>query len=421
MVELIGDSDYFAMTFKLVVEHIHGIVLAKGRRRRYAVTALGILVTLAKKTTFPLVDPTWINDLLKRAARGEMNDETFIVLLRLSALRKEEDAAANPETLPGPGFDHVQQDEADPQFPGETVTPEHPTSEYTLFNQIMRNVMTCGAQEGGWWDDAVHGGLIAIKDIPELRFCLPKVEFLQTLSKAMEKWERGGTREDTKLENKEKPFRVRKAAYDVVLAMRDRWLRSADLRQTLKDLEFPKKLHSVVIETLHPYHQRSFLKMMEILSEDRYWRSYLRGAMDIWLPFRREGTSHTLRILANVGELLLPGRDGYNVEKSLEKVVEDEWAAVPGRLPMELTADLLEPLAEVTKQVKELLSFSENERRAVLAAVERVIPSLKNRRDEGYEGPGEDVCAIVNDLLETLRIPIAQFTTGRRSVYTINW
>ena len=63
--------------------------------------------------------------------------------------------------------------------------------------------------------------------------------------------------------------------------------------------------------------------------------------MDIWLPLHHEGLLHALRILTTVGELLLPGQDGYNVDKSLEKVVEEEWAAVLGRLTMDLTADRL--------------------------------------------------------------------------------
>jgi hypothetical protein len=57
----------------------------------------------------------------------------------------------------------------------------------------------------------------------------------------------------------DKPFRVRKAAYDIVLVARDGWLKSPDLRQTLESLDFPRKLHSVVIETGRSDHQRSFL------------------------------------------------------------------------------------------------------------------------------------------------------------------
>jgi hypothetical protein len=77
--------------------------------------------------------------------------------------------------------------------------------------------------------------------------------------------------------------------------------------------------------------------------------------------------------------------------------VEDEWAGVPGRPATDLTADRLEPLVEVTMQFKELL-FTESGRRAVLAAVEQVIPSLERRRDDGYEGPGEDIHGIVDAL-----------------------
>jgi hypothetical protein len=164
---------------------------------------------------------------------------------------------------------------------------------------------------------------------------------------------------------KDKPFRVRKAAYDVILVARDGWLRSAELRQTLEDLDFPRQLHSVVIETGRSDHQRSFLMMMEILSEDRYWHSYLRGAMDIWLPFRHEGPDQVLRILANVWRTTTPGVRRFQpppLDKFLEKLVEDEWAGVPGRLVKDLTADRLEPLAEVTKQFKELL-FTETDRR----------------------------------------------------------
>ena len=402
IVELTRDSDYFAPTFKIVVEHIHGTVLNpglqlrvlnQGRQRRYANTALEILLALVKKTTLPLVDSAWINDLLKSAACGNIPDDTFFILLRLSARRTEEDAVADWE-MPY----HVQHGEVDPLSPGETP-------EYTLLARVSQSVKTCSAQGDGWQDDAVYGGLIAIRDIPGLESCLPKVEFLQTLSKAMEKEEDMG-------ENKS--FRVRKAAYDVVLVARNGWLRSADLRQTLEDLDLPKKLHSVVIETGRSDHQRSFLEMVEILSEDRYWHPYLRNVMDIWLPLRHEGPAHALRILASVGELLLPGRDGYNVDKPLEKVVEDEWAGVPGRPVMDLTADRLEPLAEVTKRFKELL-FTESDRRAVLAVVEQVIPSLERRRDDGYDGPGDDIRSIVGDLLRKLRAPIQ--SSSRRSTY----
>ena len=397
-VKLTWGSDYCQQTFKTVIEHIHGIILSRGRRRRYAEKALGILFTLVKKTTLPLVDAAWINELLKSAAGGDMDDEKFTLFMRFNARRKEEEAIADVGATPGQDRVHIQGGINSP-IHGETVPSESPTPEYTLFNKIMQNVRTCIGKESGSQDEAVYGGLIAIKDIPRLGTCLPEGDSLQTLSKAMEKEE-------------SKPLRVRKAAYDIVVVARDGWLKSTALRSILEDLDIPRKLHSVVIETNRPHHQRSFLEMMEILSEDRYWHPYLRGAMDIWLPLRHEGQGHVLRILAAVGELLLPGWDGSKPpDKPLEKIVEDEWAGVPGRLVMDLTADRLKPLAEVTKQVKELL-FTESDRRSVLGVVERVVPSLEKRRDDGYDGPGEDIRCIVGDLIEMLRIP-----TGRRPAY----
>ena len=394
-IDLTGDSGYFASTFEEVVEHTYKMFFSKGRRKRYAKTALEILLKLVKKTTFPFVDAAWIDGLLKSAVRREMGGEAFIVLLRFSALRKIDEAATDAETAGGHDFDHVGRNEAGLE---EIVTCGNPTPEYALLDKILRNVDDCGAQADGWEDDAVYGGLIAIKDLPGVRLCDPKDEFIRTLSKAMEK---------------DKPYRVRKAAYDVVLAVRDRWLKSADLRAILEDIDFPRKLHSVVAETSRSDQQRSFLGMIEILSEDRYWHPYLRKAMDIWLPFHREGPNHALHTLCSVGELLLPGGDGYNTEKPLEKVMEEEWAAVPARYPMDLTADRLEPLAEVTKQFKRLSFFSESDRKAVVAAVGQVVPSLERRRDEGYSGPDDRLREIIEDLLKVLREPVR--SSSRRS------
>jgi len=399
-VELTGDSVYLGLTFKLVVEHIHGIVLEKGFRSRHAKTALEIIHTLVKKTSFELVDAVWINNLLKSAARGKMDDETFTLLLRFSGLREADDTVANLGILPAQDNDHTQQDEPNPQSPGGTVRAENPTPEYILLDLILRNVKACGAQKDGWQDDAVYGGLIAIRDIPGLRTCLPKAEFLETLSKAMEKETEGENEKGDKL------LRVREAACGVVLAARDGWLRSAELYPVLKDLDIPRKLHSVVIKTGHYDHRHSFLEMMAILSEDRFWHPYLREATDIWLSLHRDGPAHALRILTKVGELLLPRRDDYSVDKPLEKVLEEEWAAVPGRLPMELTVDMLEPLAEVTGQFKQLLFFTESDRRAVLAVVEQVIPRLENRRDDNYGGPDNDIRHIIDSLLRILREPV---------------
>jgi len=461
-VGLIRGSDYFAPTFKLVVEHIHKIALEKRRRRRHVNTALEIIHTLAKKISFPFIDPVWINGLLKSAAWGKVGDETFTALLRLSALRKEGDAAVDSEIPPGQDIDCIQQCEADPQSPGGTARPENRTPEYVLFDLVLRNIKIRGEEEDGWQDDAVYGGLTAIRDIPGLRFCLPKDEFLETLSKAMEKPEenkgkkqgedrgenqeenqgedqeenqgedqgdnrenqggnQGGTQGENQEENKgenkgDKLFYVRKAAYDVVLAARDGWLKSPALRETLERLDFPKKLHSVAVETSRSDHQCSFLGMMEILSEDRYWHPYLRREMEIWLPLHREGPAHALRILTNVGELLLPRSGDSNVDKSPEKALEEEWAAVPGRPLTELTVGLLGPLAEVTKQFKELPFFSESDRRVVLSRVERVIPGLEDRRDGGYSGPEDGIRRIIDGLLVILREPV-QSSSRRMTGY----
>ena len=407
-----------------MVEHICQIVFSEGRRKRYAKEALETLLSLIKKSVDAvqnyerIFDPektawidgpkkagiddllkgvAWIDNLLKRAARKHMDDETFTVLLRLNALRRSDEAATGPETTGGHDFDHFEGNEADPEG---VVKWGDPTPEYALLDKVLRIVDICGAQDD-WEDDAVYGGLIAIKDLPGPELGDPKEEFIRTLAKAMEKRETEG--EEFK---KDKPFRVKKAAYDVVLSLRDRWLRSADLRQTFEAVDFPRKLHSVIAETFRSDYQRSFLEMIEILSEDRYWHPYLRKAMDIWLPLHRDGPDHALRTLRSVGELL-PGGDRSNKKKSLEKVVEEEWEAVPGRSDLNnLTADRLGPLAEVTEQFKRLSVFSESGREAVLAAVEQVVPCLERRRDEGYGGPDDELRMIIEDLLRVLREPV---------------
>ena len=388
----------------MVVEHIHGHVMTQGLRRRHAKTALEILLLLTKKTAIPLVEPVWIDGLLESGARGNMDDNTFTVFLRLSARRKEEDATADLGTTPGEDYVHVQRDEADPLSPGGIGSPEIHNLEHPLFVKISQNIQTRSEEEGCWQDDAVYGGLIAMRGIPRLGSCLPDDNFLETLSKAMKKSEENS------------PFHVRKAAYDVILAAQDGWLRSPELRQKLEELDFPRQLHSVILETGRSDHQRSFLTMVEILSKDRYWHSYLRGSMDIWLPLRHEGPDHVLRILTRVGDMPLQEHDCSSapLDSLLEKLVEDEWAGVPGRLAVNLTADRLEPLVEVTMRFKELL-FTESGRRAVLAAVERVIPSLERRRDGGYEGPGEDIRGIVDALRDVLQMPMPSIS--RRSTY----
>ena len=341
--------------------------------------ALEILLTLVEKVALPFVDAAWINELLKRAAAGDMDDDTFAFFLRLSARREEKDVAIPS----GRGYAYAQR---------RSVPPETATSEYTLFTKVSQNVKTCSEQEGGWQDDAVYGGLLAMRDIPQLGFFYPGRDFFGILFRAMEK---------------SKSFRVRKAAYDVVVAARDGWLRSARLRQTLKDLDFPRQLRGVAIETNRSDLRRSFLTMTEILSEDGDWHSYLREIMDLWLHLRHEGPDQVLRILTRVGGLS-PAECDYSspliLDEFLGKFVEGEWARVPGRPVEDLTAGRLEPLVGVTKRLKELL-FIDDERRAILAVVEQVIQFLERRGDGGYEGPGEDTRRIVNDLLETLRMP----------------
>ena len=398
---LTGDSDYLQLTFKMVVEHIHETALdSAGRRHRYARTALEILLLLAKKTTFPLVDVLWINKLLRRAAAGKKMDDVFVLFLRLRALGKEEDCAADGQLPIGPEFAHVQDLESDLHSLGGAVTSEAPTPERILLSTISKNIKTCSDREGGWEDGAVYGGLVVIRDIHHLQACIPEFSFLKTLAEAMEK---------------DNPPRVRNAAYDIIQAAQDGWLRLADLRDTFEKLDFPRQLHSVVIAPGCSGHQLSFLKMMEILSEDRYWHPYLRGAMDLWLGFCHEGTDQVIQILLRVGEIP-PPEVGHclPLDNHLVKIVEDEWARVPGRPAKDLSADLLGPFAEVTTQLKELL-FTETDRQAVVDVVERVLPSLEMRRDDGYEGPGKDIVKLINDLLNDLRIPTV--STGHRSSY----
>ena len=107
--------------------------------------------------------------------------------------------------------------------------------------------------ENDWQDETAYGGFIAVRDIPQPGPCQPDDVSLQTLSKAME---------DTR-------FRVRQAAHDVLLIAREGWFKSAVLRPILEDLDIPRKLHGVVIETGRSDRQSSFLEMLKILSEER--------------------------------------------------------------------------------------------------------------------------------------------------------
>lgn len=82
------------------------------------------------------------------------------------------------------------------------------------------------------------------------------------------------------------------------------------------------------------------------------------------------------------------------------KIVQDEWARVRGRVTDRVTTDLVEPLAEVTKVLKEQI-FNENHRQDVLAVVGKAIPSLENHTDV-HEVLGEDIRSIFGDLLSVL-------------------
>ena len=374
----------------MVVEHIHGLAMAQGPRRHHAKAALEILHLLIKKTTVALVNGVWIDKLLESGASGNMDDNTFVGLLKLSARRNGEGAAADMGTIPGGDYVCVQS----VVNAGRIELPHITNLEHSLFVKISQNIQTRSKEEGCWQDDVVYGGLIAMRGIPRLGSYLPDDNFLETLSKAMRSEEN-------------KPLRVRKAAYDVILAARNGWLRSPELFQKLKELDFPRQLHSVVFDIGLSGYQRSFLMMMEILSEDGYWHSYLRGSMDLWLPLRHKGPDSVFYILTHIGDMPFPEYDGPNppLDELLTKLVEDEWAGVPGRPVAELTADHLEPLVEVTMQFGELL-FTESGRRAVLAAVDQVIPSLERRRDDGYAGPGEAIHDIVDGLRRVLRSPM---------------
>ena len=87
------------------------------------------------------------------------------------------------------------------------------------------------------------------------------------------------------------------------------------------------------------------------------------------------------------------------------KTGEDEWVRVPGRSALCFTSDRLKSLAEVTGQFRESL-LSESGSGVTLGVVEQVTPSLEKRCDDDYDGPGEDVCAIVNDLVRVLQVPM---------------
>ena len=388
---LTGNSNYLSPTFKMVVEHILHIILAGSRRHDHALQALEVLITLVNHTNLPLVDAAWMNELLKRAAKGhtegEMADEHFNLFLRLSA-RRTDSGDATVDTEVG-DFVFIQGFEADQPPLGIAIALQDPMSDNVLFSKITGYVQACAERGEGWQNEAIYGGLVAIRDILRLKPSLFDDNTLQMFHEAMD----GAS-----------PLHVRQAAYDATLVTQDQWLKPERLRQKLEDRGFFRQLHSVVVEVARPDYKRSFLMTMEALSKDLYWHSYLREAMEIWLPLRRNGQDHTLRIIANIGGLPPPKLDGHNspsFEEFLQKLVVDGWVAVPGRRVGDLTADRLKPLVEVTERFMELLFLNADYWEATLAAVGRVIPDLEQRRDNSL---GEDVRSMMGDLLTKLRL-----------------
>ena len=400
---LTGHRAYLVSTFEMVIEHIHQIIFARSRHYDYAVQALEILLTLVKNDRFPFIDAAWTNELLKRAVEGGVTDEHFTLFLRLSVWRKDSDDIVDT----GVGdFVVMLYSEADQKPLRRTTTLQAPTPDDILFGKIMEYIQDRVKRDEGWQgdEDAVYGGLLAIRDIRRLEHSPFDDNTLQTLNDAM---------------NDGNPPRVRRAVYDVMLFTQDQWLKSERLRQKLEDLDFFRQLHRVVeMARPNPTLSQSFLNTMRILSENVYWRSYVRNAMEIWLPLRHDGPEHIIRIISNVTGLPFAewgNRSSSSLDNFLQQPLVGEWAAVPGWRVHDLTADRLKPLAEITDGFMELV-FDDDHRRVVLAEVEQVIPGLERRHDSDYEGPGQDVCDIVNDLVEKLRSPPRRQFSDHREI-----
>ena len=105
-----------------------------------------------------------------------------------------------------------------------TTTSESPSAEHALLSTVFKSIKVRTEQENEWEDEAIYGGLLAIRDIRRLESLHPDVGFLRALSDAMEKT---------------KPSDVMQAAYDVVMAAQDGWLRLPNLRSTLEGFDFP--------------------------------------------------------------------------------------------------------------------------------------------------------------------------------------
>ena len=389
-VVLIGDSYYLSHTFQLVVEHIQNTALTGGYRYRHVAEALMILSTLVRRSSLesPLVDAAWITELLIHAAMGDVADDEFTQLLAFRAWGRNKGDTVDPWV----GNSLIRDLGTNPQSFGTTATSEALTSDDILFRKVMKIIQTRGRQE-----EVFYGGLLAIRYIRCLGPSLFDDDALQTFHEALDY---------------SNPLRIRQAAYDAMLVTQGRWLKSEHFRQKLEDLDLFSQLHSVVVEIARHDYQRSFLAIMEVSSEDVNWHPYLREHMELWVPLRYEGEPQILHIIGNVGGITVttPGdRGSTSLDDFLQSLMVEEWAAVPRRLVGDLTADRLEPLADVTRGFKELL-FDDSCRRAVLARVEKVLPGLDLRREDSYAGPGDDVRDIINELLKELRVPRRQFS-----------
>ena len=57
---------------------------------------------------------------------------------------------------------------------GEQDDHGNPNPDHILFDKIMWNICACVEKESGWQDEAMHGGLVAMRDIPRLKSQRPQ-------------------------------------------------------------------------------------------------------------------------------------------------------------------------------------------------------------------------------------------------------